>query len=373
VSDGSSQRTAAVERLLSETYGTGVRVTSWERIEPWFVYRVRLDGEPSSVIVKRLREDPNGFRIDPAQVETEIVALRYVEELGLTFTPRVIAADRATHLIVLEDLHPRVPLPGVLIHGDPDEAADGLLEFARTLGSLNAATAGREHELQPARAISPEEAELVLWRQTLGMVEAFGVSAPSAVTRDVAAILDELDDPGPFLALSNGDAGTNNFLVAPGLDGKLVDFEFARFRHALQDAVFSVPGPQWATVSDAGGNVLEDAYRVALSHGVSAASDDELFGRGLTAASLSYALVRLNRLRKVESRPPGDGSRVQLVSTLESAATVAERFGVLLDLASWLRRTAQTIRRRWPDADVDLDRLPPYTPRDTWYEMLHGA
>ena len=49
--------------------------------------------------------------------------------------------------------------------------------------------------------------------------------APSgAAENDLAsAAMDELTQPGPFLALSSGDAGANN-LIAGG-EGRLIDFE----------------------------------------------------------------------------------------------------------------------------------------------------
>jgi hypothetical protein len=71
----------------------------------------------------------------------------------------------------------------------------------------------------------------------------------------------------------------------------------------------------------------------------------------------------MERLPALEARPPGDHSRPQLVATLEAAARTAETHRALPRLAGWARRTADVLRRRWPDADLDLDALPPYTPR----------
>ena len=352
----------SIDRLLSDTFGNTVAVTAVERIEPWSVFRVHLDGEPGSVVVKRLRDDPNGWRTDPAQVATEVAALRLVEKLGLDIAPRVLAADSAAHVIVLEDLHPRVPLPHVLIDGDRPLGRDGLVEFAGTLGTLNAATAGRDVSL-PAPPISPEDAELALWREALRAVEGFGVGVPTGVRSDISTMFDELGAPGPFLALSNGDAGTNNFLVAPGLPGKLIDFEFARFRHALMDAVhIHVQSPQWVTLPDP--RPQEDTYRSTLSAGVPEAEDDSCFDAGLVAACLAYALVRLNRLEKLAQRPRGELSRLQLVATLEAASRVAIDRGYLRELGGWCSEVAAMIRRRWPDTDVDLERLPAWLSRD---------
>ena len=61
-------------------------------------------------------------------------------------------------------------------------------------------------------------------------------------------------DPGPFLTLSNGDLAENNFMIDSSDDsdhGRLIDFEFAHFDHALTHvATFFVPGPRWMVVND---------------------------------------------------------------------------------------------------------------------------
>lgn len=70
---------------------------------------------PASVIVKWLRSDPSGLRMDAGQVVTERAALRFLsEDLGLDLAPKVIADDMAASLLVLEDLAPRTPLDRVL-------------------------------------------------------------------------------------------------------------------------------------------------------------------------------------------------------------------------------------------------------------------
>jgi hypothetical protein len=96
------------------------------------------------------------------------------------------------------------------------------------------------------------------------------------------------------------------------------------------------------------------------------AQDDQRYGFALAAACMSWALLRLHRLAMLDARAPGDDSRPQLVETLESAARTADAHRALPHLAGWVRRTAGVLRRRWPDADLDLSdwaRFPPYSPR----------
>jgi aminoglycoside phosphotransferase (APT) family kinase protein len=142
-------------------------------------------------------------------------------------------------------------------------------------------------------------------------------------------VLEELNGPGPFIALSHGDAESNNVLVHESgpADARLIDFEAAGYAHALIDAVcLHVPGPGWISVGDPVAVGLADQYRRALARGVPEAQ----------------------------------------VETLESAARTAEAHRALPHLAGWVRRTAGVLRRRWPDAHLDLTdwtRFPPYSPR----------
>lgn len=153
----------------------------------------------------------------------------------------------------------------------------------------------------------------------------------------------------------------------PAADARLIDFEAAGHAHALIDAVcLHVPGPGWICVGDPGASGLADQYRRALARGVPEARDDRRYGFALASACMSWALLRLRRFAVLDTRAPGDHSRLQLVETLESAARTAEAHRALPQLAGWARRAADALRRRWPDADLDLTdwtSFPPYSPR----------
>jgi phosphotransferase family enzyme len=322
--------------------------------------------------VKWLRDHPDGLRTDPAQQLTEYVALQFLADLGLHLAPRILAADLPTSVLVLEDLAPRAPLAALLASQPPEPAAAaGLVQFAAATGRLHAATAGKDERYYqrrrqhgPVDPLIERQRFFTPWPDVLALADSLGVALTIGVEADVASSIQELTEPGPFRAFSNGDAGTNNFLSADGADGKLIDFEFAGFRHALCDiACLYVPGPMWITVADPSTDATEDAYRAAVSDAIPEATDDRRYGRGVTSAALIYALFRLGRLALLDGRRPGDGSRLQMVSTLETAAAVAARFGVHLHLAGWARRAADRLRRRWPDTDIDLTTVPSYTLR----------
>jgi aminoglycoside/choline kinase family phosphotransferase len=377
---GASRRPAAVQALLTDLCRAPVAVERWERLEPWAVARVHLGGAGAArtVIVKWVRADPAQARTEPWRLRTELAALQFLsDDLGLALAPRVIAADVPAGFLVMEDLAPRVALD-YLIRRDGAAACLGLLAvFARARGELSAVTAGQAGTYHArcaalgfhAPAGSAEGRLAGLWDQGHEDAAALGITIAGPVASELIAVLEELTAPGPFLALSHGDAESNNILVRESgpADARLIDFEAAGYAHALIDAVcLHVPGPGWISVGDPGAAGLADQYRSALARGVPEAQDDRRYGSALAAACMHWALLRLHRFAVLDTRPPGDHSRLQLVETLESAARAAEAHRALPHLAGWARRTADVLRRRWPDADLDLTdwaKFPPYSPR----------
>ncbi len=369
-----------MQALLTDLCGAPVSVERWERIEPWAVARVLLRGAGATwtVVVKWVRTGPGQVRSEPWRLRAELAALQFLsDDLGLALTPRVIAADLPAGLLVLEDLAPRVALDQ-LIRRDGAAAHLGLLAvFAQARGELSAATAGQAgaHRARcaalgfSAPTGGAEGRYAGLWDRGHKDAAALGAPIAGPAASELIAVLEELKAPGPFLALSHGDAESNNIMIhehGPA-DARLIDFEAEGYAHALIDAVcLHVPGPGWITVGDPGATGLADQYRRALAQGVPEAQDDLRYGFALASACMSWALVRLRRFGVLDTRAPGDDSRVQLVETLESAARTAEAHRALPQLAGWARRTSHVLRRRWPDTDLDLTdqaRFPPYSPR----------
>jgi len=363
-----------LETLLSGALGGTVTLARVARLTPWAVARCQLHGQsgstPPSVIVKWLRTDPTGFRTDPAQLVTEEAALTFLSDIGVDVAPRLVVGDARLGIVVLEDLTPRQPLNDLLARRDP-LAPTGLMAFAHALGKLHAATVGLSDTYYSTReALGPVDPVEARGRflgnqsyETVATFEGLGLPMPAAAVGEMATLQATLAEPGPFLALSNGDAGLNNFLVT-GSDGRIIDFEFAGYRHALADAqCLHVPNSLWLTVGDPVRDGTEAEYRRTLSAAVAEAEDDRVFGLGMAAGCLGMAVERLSRFSKVDARAPGDESRVQLISTLEAACRGAEHHRSLPRLSGWLQRVVELLRERWPDADVDIGQFEPFTPR----------
>ena len=360
-----------MEALLSQAFGLPVHIARWDRVAPWFVARCTLTppvpGLPPSVVVKWLRDDPN--RCNPQQMVTERAGLEFLGDLGLAIAPALIACDSATKVLVLEDLRPRVPLYDLLDGAETAaDATRGLVAFARALGHLGAATVGvgcaqayydRRRALGSVDPRSDRVGPLAdRWEETRAAAAAVGVTTSTKVEAEMVGVLEALADPGAFLAFSNGDAGDNNFLVA-GDDGRIIDFEFSGYRHALWDAAcLHVPGPRWITIPDPVRTGLQDVYRAALTEGIPEAADDRVYGEAMAAAAMTVAIERAAaRIAKVDARAPGDGSRAQMIATLESGARAATQHRSLPHLSGWCRALAEALRSRWPDAHEALVRL----------------
>ena len=360
--------------LLALAFGRPVGIVATERLAPWSATRCAIEGDgevPASVVVKWLRDDALSVRIDPRQVATERAALEFLAEIGFQAAPRLLAADLAAGVLIVEDLAPRTPLADQLRARGPDALGAELVAFGRTVGELGAATRGLKARYQAIRArygdvdasVGRERGLGPYWPVAREQLAALGRPLSTAAERDLAALTASILDPGPFLVFSNGDPHPNNFMT-DGRDGRLIDFEFADFRHAMVSAVWMhVPGSAWITVAHPGVVAVEAAFRRALAAGVPEAEDDALFGAGLAAACLAEGLERIGRFSVLDARPAGDSGRLQRVATLEAAAAVARRHRVLPDLAGWMEETARWLRRRWPDADVDIAALRPYAPR----------
>ncbi|MCX4392208.1 aminoglycoside phosphotransferase family protein [Streptomyces sp. NBC_00264] len=374
-------RVDALQNLLTDLCASPVAVDRLERLEPWAVARVRLRSAsalPCSVVVKWIPDGQREARSAAWRLRNELAALQFLtEDLGIDLAPRVIAADTAARFVVLEDLAPRVPLDQLLRRDGAEAHGDRLAAFARARGALSAATSGRAEtyyarraELGPVDPAADRAGRLAPLRA--GAIEhasSLGVPLGGRSAHELTSALDELAAPGPFLALSNGDTEANNILLhASGpAEARLIDFEFAGYTHALTDAVcLYVPGPAWLAVGDPTTTGLADQYRRALARGIPEAEDDRRYGHGLAAACVSWTLIRLRRFALLDTRPPGDHSRLQLIATLETAAGTAQTCRTLPHLTSWIRRIAAVLRHRWPDADQDFadpTRFPPYRAR----------
>jgi hypothetical protein len=361
----------SLDALAAVAFGAGARVIATTRLEPWAVMRCAVAGAgaPATAIVKWLRDDPNGFRVDPRQIATEQAALEFLAAIGFAGVPRLYAADREANLLLVEDLAPRRPLADRIRAEGPDALEASFFAFARLCGDLGAATAGHEAHYEALRRAYGEVDPLAtrlrgfgpLWPTGRAQLAAAGFDIAAPVAAEMQSVLAMLREPGPFFAFTGGDAYPNNVMVGGG-DARLIDFEAAAFRHALAPAAWiHMPGSMWITVASPRSRLLEAAFRAALAEGVPEAADERLFGAGMAAVCLCEAAERLSRFAILDARPPGHDSRLQMVFTLDAAVVVARAHGAFPRFGGWCEWAGAWLRRRWPDAD--RSDIAPYTPR----------
>ena len=165
---------------------------------------------------------PAQARTEPWRLHAELAALQFLsDDLGLALAPRVIAADVPAGFLVLEDLAPRVALDHLIRRDGAAACLELLAVFARARGELSAATAGRAGTYHARCAAVGYPAPAGGAREGAGRPMGSGTqgrrSARDAIAGPAAseliAVLEELNAPGPFLALSHGDAESNNILV----------------------------------------------------------------------------------------------------------------------------------------------------------------
>lgn len=350
---------AVIERARLERI-VGGPVTDITPIEPWAVLRCRL-ADSTTVMVKWQRSEADDWRTGVERLQTESIALEFLAKIDSSLGPRLITAEFEPQpaVVVLEDLAPREALREIIVR--EGVRMDLLHSYVATLARLHAMTAHNASDW-PLDLGAATKLALHLWSDGALAISAWDAPLPPPAERELVGIIANL--PGTFLAFTNGDAQLNNYMVDRTGDGRLIDFEFAGFQSVFFDlANLYVPGPMWMKVNIPEEHGLENLYRTELATAIPEIADDEKFDNGVAGAAFIWAVRRLAGLDRFDARAPGDSSRAHRVATLEAAAGLAERKHCLPHLADWARAAAAVLRRRWPDADVDLAALPDYTSR----------
>jgi hypothetical protein len=249
---------AAAERLLSRRAGAKIVLADPEDLggsDRSVVARARVARNPFSLprtlVVKHYPGAPPSGRSDPFPFEVASCQLFTSMAPELRPSPVLIAHDPAARLLVMEDLGRSSTLADKLFGPDGAAAQRCLLSWARALGRMQAATAGREKDFgallrrlgerawrdpmaDEARAAFAGVAGLL--RQELGVV-----ASPAAIqeAHDTARLLGGTR----YRAFSPSDTcPDNNLVTSRGV--RFVDFEWGCFRDiALDAAYFRVPFP----------------------------------------------------------------------------------------------------------------------------------
>ena len=207
----------------------------------------------------------------------------------------------------------------------------------------------------PAPAGGAEGRLAWLWDQGHKDAAALGAPIAGPAASELIAVIEELNAPGPFLALSHGDAESNNILVRESgpADARLIDFEAAAAPRPYRRGLPARSRSGWISVGRPGAAGLADSTAVPGPGRAERAGRPALRIRPGSSLHVLGAL-RLRRFAVLDTRAPGDHSRLQLVETWNPPPGPPKPTAPCPAWQARVRRTADVLRRRWPDADLDL-------------------
>jgi hypothetical protein len=206
---------------------------------------------PRTVVVKHYLAGPPPDRPDPFHYEVASCQLFTALPADDRSSPVLIAHDPGARLLVLEDLGRSSTLADRLFGPDTEGAQRDLRSWARALGRMQAATAGREGDFGALLRRQGERA----WRDPMaeearaalaGLPELLdarlGVATPAAATLEAHDTVRLLGGTR-YRAFSPSDTcPDNNLVTSRGV--RFVDFEWGCFRDIVLDAAyFRVPFP----------------------------------------------------------------------------------------------------------------------------------
>jgi hypothetical protein len=377
---------AAAERLLSRRSGAGVVLADPEDLggsDRSVVARARVARNPFSlprtVVVKHYLGTPEPDRPDPFHHEVASCQLFTALPTEARPSPVLIAHDQQSRLLVLEDLGRSSTLADKLFGPDPVSARRCLLSWARALGRMQAATAGREGDFGALLRRQGERA----WRDPVAedaraalaglpdlLREELGVEVSEAASQEAHGTARLLGGTR-YRAFSPSDTcPDNNLVTSHGV--RFVDFEWGCFRDVVLDAAyFRVPFPG-CEASFALPQGMAEAMLVAWRDEIAAVWPDldepELLERRLTDAQLLWSWLctwwLLPRVRTRDMPVGPDATRPPRISTalghywrqLVPAATEAG----LLATAELGAAVAAALAARFPDAPVALPIFPAF-------------
>jgi hypothetical protein len=377
---------AAAERLLTRRSGAGVVLADPEDLggsERSVVARARIARNPFSlprtIVVKHYLDAAEPGRPDPFHYEVASCQLFTAMTADARPSPVLIAYDLQARLLVLEDLGRSSTLADKLFGPDPASARSCLLSWARALGRMQAATAGREHDFgallrrlgeRAWRDPVAEDARVALAKAPELLSSELGVIVPHAATLEAHETARLLGGTR-YRAFSPSDTcPDNNLVTSRGV--RFVDFEWGCFRDiALDAAYFRVPFPG-CEASFALPPGLSEAMLEAWRNEIAAVwpdlDDPGVLERRLLHAQLLWVWLctwwLLPRIR-VRDTPVGpDATRSPRISTAlrhywREMARAAETSG-LPGTAALGDAVADALEKRFPDAAPALPVFPAF-------------
>ncbi|MBP2368714.1 hypothetical protein [Pseudonocardia parietis] len=381
---GAVAAVAGAARLLSRRAGSEVELCEPEDLGgsgTSVVARARMAQNPfsdrRSVVIKQYQGDPGTS--DPFRYEVASCQLFTALPTDVRPSPVIIAHDPEQRLLVLEDLGRSMTLADKLFGPDREAARNCLLGWARGLGRMQAATAGREGDFgallrrlgeKVRRDPIADQARAALAGLPELLAGALGVDVPEVAVLEARGGVRLLGGTG-FRAFSPSDTcPDNNLVTSRGV--RFVDFEWGCFRDVVLDAAyvrvpfpgcsasFGLPGPMAAQ--------MLDAWRAEVAPVWPELDDPEMLGSRLTDAQLLWVWwstwLLLPRVLERDGPIGTDAGRSPRISTalrhywrgLGEVAAVTHR-PATAELAA---AVVDAMDDRFPDAPSELPVFPAF-------------
>jgi hypothetical protein len=313
----------------------GAAIVSEEPLGSEWAPVTRLHLDSGASVVVKTRRTPEGVWNDAFLLDREADALRVVADLRIA--PALIAADEAV-LITTDERGPL--LEDLLIRDGADAATEAFVALADALGRLHAAT--RRDTPNDPYGPWPGAHE---WQRVIDATRDLDFPDAGAAQDDADWLCTQLREPRGLAVLNHGDPTPNNTIVT-SQGARLVDWEGATYRHAGCDvATLHFPFPHysahWHTLPD---DVVGAAHAAYTRH--MPAFDDVALAVGCAAE----LCVRVQRLPKLALAEDSWRRRTQLLQQIDVFTPIADRAGVLGDMAGWFGQLAHAMRDRWSDA-----------------------
>ena len=393
-----------VEKALSKTWGHPIQLLPLEQMDGHQqVRRLRIQNAPTnnlqSVILKqwRMKDDERFSTSSPSHFFNDWAGLEFLarvlndEPAELSplassrsvdcdrpsqrgpLVPKIYAGDKNAGFLAMEDLDDTFPLEQALWYGSADQAAQSLRRYSHMLGHLHGKAMGQlDTYTQIRQKLSTSQAPQAqnyhnFFQLAVDLLETLGATVPPAAMADIHQSAQILTNSVEFMTFTHGDAVFSN-IIERGGQWYLIDFEVGSFRHALWEGIYprllfptsglkyvlNIPQPVWLQA--------EAAYREILTQYCPSASDDELYGQGMTSActcgALAFCLTWLEQCIQGEG-PPEMINRIRQVALhrFDTFILTADEFDNMPHLADFFGDVAQKLRVQWP---VEAHTLPYY-------------
>ncbi|MGA8113982.1 MAG: aminoglycoside phosphotransferase family protein [Actinocatenispora sp.] len=301
----------------------------------------------------------------------EVAALRILAPVAGAPVPRLLASGTEPPVTVLEDLGSGRSLADALLGADPADAERHLHQWVDAIADLHRETWGLGAQLGPEVARLAGQQPRSTVDELRNVPEALGnlVDVPAGLDAEIETLVAILGSQGHAVVTPTDACPDNNILTPAGL--RLIDFEFAEYRHPAWDAAYlRVPFPScwcsWAIPAD----VLDQAlarYRRRLAPARPYVASPA-FDAALDAATLAWTLIStawfLPAALTEQPPIPDDGivapTRQAFLHHHMDRVAAARNIDELPAISRLARTVLARLRGRWPLSELVLQTAPSF-------------